>query len=380
MSRDRPVAYDIIPYDPELKGQLADLQRHLWRGDAGANIAYLEWKYEQNPYWKTPLIYLATSGRQVVAMRGMFGSAWEVGAASETFLIPCADDLVIAPEHRNRGLAALITRRAFEDLARGGYECVFSLSPGPVTLVTSLMGGWRQVGPMRPLERRASAGLLERVHAGVSKVPVLWRHADALRWLRHRHPPFSHLDRRDGPGRAPGNRAICLERAPRSPAMADLIRRLGHDGRVRHVRDERYLAWRFRNPLHEYRFLFSGDDGRLDGYLVLQAYRLDRARGVNIVDWEGETRQVRAELLRAAIDWGGFDKLTIWTATLSEEVLALLSAAAFVPAVAGSRSRAPSVLVASTDPAAPAAEPALGGRRLLDVAEWDMRMLYSMAG
>jgi hypothetical protein len=106
--------------------------------------------------------------------------------------------------------------------------------------------------------------------------------------------------------------------------MADLIRRLGHDGRVRHVRDERYLAWRFRNPLHEYRFLFSEADGRLDGYLVLQAYRRDRSRGVNIVDWEGETRQVRAELLRAAVDRGGFDILTIWTA---------------VPALAGSRSR-----------------------------------------
>ena len=86
---DGPVAYDVIPYDPALKGRIADLQRHLWRGDADTNLAYLEWKYEQNPYWTTPLIYLATSGHRVVAMRGMFGSAWEAGAGSEKCLIPC---------------------------------------------------------------------------------------------------------------------------------------------------------------------------------------------------------------------------------------------------------------------------------------------------
>jgi len=30
--------------------------------------------------------------------------------------------------------------------------------------------------------------------------------------------------------------------------------------------------------------------------------------------------------------------------------------------------------------AVPGADPILGGRRLLDLASWDMRMVYSMAG
>jgi GNAT superfamily N-acetyltransferase len=369
------VGYDIIPYDPELKGQIADLQRHLWRGDAGTNIAYLEWKYEQNPYWNAPVIYLAKSGGQVVGMRGMFGSAWEIGA--ETFPIPCDDDLVIEPDHRNHGLAALIMRTAFEDLDRRGHEYVFSLSPGPVTLVSSLVSGWGRVGSMRPLERRRAPRVLERVHSGLTRAPVLWRLAGPLARLRPPRTPFDRVDRRGRPRRPPGSREICLERAPRIGPMADLVRRLGHDGRVRHVRDERYLAWRFRNPLHEYRFLFQGVD-ELEGYLVLQAYRLDRSRGVNIVDWEGMTSRIRADLLRAAIEWGGFDKLTIWTPALTDEALGLLSAAAFVPVTTGPWSRSPNILVASTRQTALA--PALGGRRLLDVAAWDMRMLYSMAG
>jgi GNAT superfamily N-acetyltransferase len=370
------MAYEIVPYDAGLKGQIADLQRHLWGGDADTNMAYLEWKYEHNPYWATPLIYLATSGGRVVGMRGMFGSAWEIGA--ETFPIPCADDLVIAPDHRNRGLASLLMRASFDDLARRGHEYALSLSPGPVTQVMLLVSGWGRVGPMRPLQRRRSASVLRRVHAGLNEVPALWRLADALSRLRPPRPPFSRLDRGGGPRRPPGSREISLERAPRVAAMADLVRRLGHDGRVRHVRDERYLAWRFQNPLHEYRFLFGDGDG-LEGYLVLQAYRMDRSRGVNIVDWEGTTSRIRADLLQAVIDWGGFENLSIWTATLSDEVLGLLSAAAFVPA-AGPGSRSPNVLVASTHRAPLSSDAALGGRRLLDLAEWDMRMLYSMAG
>lgn len=374
------MAYDIIPYDPGLKGQIAELQSHLWRGDAATNIAYLEWKYEQNPYWQAPLVYLVVSGRQVVAMRGMFGSVWEAGPTSEAFPIPCADDLVIAPEHRNRGLVTPLMRAAFDDLARRGYESVFSLSAGPVTLVMSLLDGWTRVGPVRPFERRAAPGLLDRIQTRLTKAPVLWRPAHALRHLRPLHPPFHHLDGRSRHTRTPGTQPIWQERAPRPRSMADLVHRLGHDGRIRHMRDERYLAWRFRNPLHEYRFLFHGDDTVLDGYLVLQTYRLDRSRGVNIVDWEGTTAQVRLELLRAALEWGTFEKLTIWTATLSEEVLGLLSAAAFVPTIVPLGLRATNVLVAPTHPDAAAHDPALGGRRLLDVADWDMRMLYSMAG
>jgi GNAT superfamily N-acetyltransferase len=373
------VVYDIVPYDSGLKAQIADLQRHLWSGDVDANIAYLEWKYERNPYWETPLIYVATCDGRVVGMRGMFGSAWQIGAEGETFAIPCADDFVIAPEHRNRGLSSLIMQAALDGAARTGNAYVFSLSPGPVTLVTSLLSGWSRVGVMRPLRRRRPGNLLQRGHSGLSRVPVLWRLADGLLRLAPRRPPFHRLDRREGHHRLVRDRAIDVERRPRVAAMADLVRRLGHDGRVRHVRDERYLGWRFQNPLHEYRFLFC-EDGGLEGYLVLQAYRGDRRRGVNIVDWESTTAQIRADLLRAAVEWGDFDQLSAWTATLTDEACEQLTAAAFVPPPAGSGRHSPNVLVAATRRAAQGSDPTLGGRRLLELGEWDMRMLYSMAG
>jgi hypothetical protein len=162
--------------------------------------------------------------------------------------------------------------------------------------------------------------------------------------------------------------------------MADLVRRIGHDGRLRHVRDEVYLAWRFRNPQHAYRFLFWDGDG-LEGYLVLQAYRFGSRRVVNIVDCEAMSLRVRVELLGAVIEWGRFRNLAVWTASLPGDMLRQLQDAGFVPLDQGPLGlHQPSVLVRGVREEHGVAVPTLGDRRLLDAATWDIRMVYSMAG
>jgi len=372
--------YEIVGYRPELKGQIAALQRHLWRADEVGNLAYLEWKYERNPYFETPLIHLAMHEGTVVGMRGTFGSRWEIGSPPERFHVPCADDLVIAPAHRNRRLFGRIMTAVLEDAVARGHRCVFSLSPGPVTLAGSLAGGWRPVGPVLEVRRRGRRGTAwrGRLAARMESTPLVWRWARRLPDPPPGRQPFRRLDRRAA--RVPAGRGVWLGLEAQPGAMADLIRRLGHDGRLRHVRDEAYLAWRFANPQHEYRFLFAGRD-RLDGYLVLQAYRFAEDRGVNIVDWEAETPDARRELFRAALDWGRFVELCAWTAALPEPAGGLLREAGFTPADRGPLMRQGVTLLArGLGEAGRATDPMLGDRRLLEASRWDMRMLYSMAG
>ena len=194
------------------------------------------------------------------------------------------------------------------------------------------------------------------------------------------HPagPFARLDR--------GSRHITgplsLRRAPRAAEMAALVARLPWDGRIRHVRDADYLAWRFGNPLHDYRFLFW-DDGGLQGYLVLQRYVSDRAdRGcVNIVDWEASSEAIRTGLLTAALRAGRFTRLHTWTVSASEPLRILLRDQGFVAVEpAGVQARRGGLLVRRLDAANRDAPWMLGSRSLLRIAEWDLRMLYSMAG
>jgi GNAT superfamily N-acetyltransferase len=379
-ARPDATAYDIVRWEPGFKGRVAELQRHLWRGDAALNRAYLEWKYERNPYVDEPLIYLAVRDGEVVGMRGMFGSCWEAGPRAERALIPCADDFVIAPAHRTRGLFRAIMRLAMDDLASRGHACTLSLSAGPVTLAGSLADGWRAVAPMRPAIRDGRRTFLaNRLRSRLGRLPFVWRYAGgSRRALRAR--PFARLDARAHPMRAGDQARVGMGRMPRADLMADLVRRLGHDGRVRHVRDEAYLVWRFANPLHDYRFLYWDSD-RLEGYLVLQASRVDGSRPVNIVDWEGATAEVCTGLLRAALEWGRFPELRTWMSALPTSAAGLLPNAGFVPRQPGRLDRlGPSLLVRPAQPGRTASDLTLGGRRLLEGASWDLRMIYSMAG
>ena len=367
-----------MSYRPDLKGQIARLQRHLWSGDETLNAAYFAWKYERNPYLPVPMVSLALAEGAVVGIRGMFGSCWEVGAGSERFVVPCGDDLVIAPEHRHRGLFGRLMDAAVAEVAAQRHPVTFSLSAGVAATAGSLGRGWRSAASVRDVVRGG---------AGATSLP--WQVARRVRsWPGMRflaraaskalRPPFERLD--TAARRTPAGGAVWCSSKPPAHAMADLIRRQGHDGRLRHVRDAAYLTWKLANPLHGYRVLLAGDD-RLQGYLVLQAYRVAATARVNVVDWEGDDPSVRRALLEAAIDWGRFVALGTWSMSLPEDGKALLAELGFAPVPRHPllpQGTALLVRAVTGSPRAPGL--VLGARPLLDPASWDMRMLYSMAG
>lgn len=366
--------YEIVPYGAMHKGQVAALQTHLWSGDLDRAMRYLEWKYEQNPYLPEPLIYLAFSGGELVGMRGFYGATWEAGSPRASLLVPVADDLVVAPEHRNRGLVTLIMRAAFEDLASRGYQYVLNLSGTPVTVIGSLAMGWKSSGPLEPIMLRQGA---ERVREVLRDTRLLWRFAGSPLLRSAGASPFQRLDRMAQRGLP---RSVSIEREPRLDAMSELVARLGHDGRIRHRRDREYLAWRLRNPLASYRFVYCDGD-RLEGYLVLCApdTSADVPR-VKLVDLEASDPAVRAELLRAVIELGRFPELFVWGVCLPPDARSLLADRGFRPVGLDRRAReAPRLLVKSVAQQHPECPWALGDRTLTELTDWDLRMLYAMA-
>ena len=163
--------------------------------------------------------------------------------------------------------------------------------------------------------------------------------------------------------------------------MAALIARLPWDGRIRHVRDSTYLAWRFRNPMREYRFVFW-DDGGLQGYLVLQRSLSDGADAglVGIADWEAADERVAAALLDVALDRGGFTRVQAWSAGIAPERQATIDAHGFVAAEdSGMRARSKGLLVRRLGLAERDERWSLGSRDLLRIDDWDLRMVYSMS-
>ena len=373
----------IATYRPEHKRSIARLQTGLWSSDTALNTRYLEWKYERNPYVREPLIYVALADGEVVGMRGFHGAKLEAGSPSQTFPALFGDDALIAADYRNRGLVTRIMNAAHADLGSRGHATILSMGSASRMNGMGLMTlGWKSAGGLRPLGRISAKGRRRaRLSGIVARQPLIWRFSDC-RFLASadERRPFRHLDAALAGRRRVPHLPIVVERKPRLDAMVELVERLGHDGRIRQVRDRQYLAWRFDNPMSDFRFVYCGE-GRLDGYLVLgrRASDLGAFDRVYISDFEARDEAVRAGLLRAAIDWGRFPELVAWTATLSEDTLRAFTASGFVPVDTEEAARGfPCVLARRLPDGELAGAWTLGGRRLLDLASWDVRVLFSM--
>jgi hypothetical protein len=336
---------------PDHKHAVAEFQTGLWSKNPGRNLQYLKWKYEHNPYAHEGRIYLAFYNDLLVGMRGFYGSRWEGGVPARQMPVLVADDLLVDEHHRNRGLVMQMMQAAFEGLRDSGARFVLNLSGGTLTVLNSLAMGWKSVGRARPMSRR----------------PVVFVPTRLQRLFRDDRSPFTRFDR-----------AAIGKTEPKPDAMARLIQRIGHDGRLRHVRDRSYFDWRFRNPFREYRFVYAGDE-ELDGYLVLK--REKRAQNVSIVDLEAIDGRVRAGLLKTAVTAGAFRQLGIWTSSADAQMLEQLAALRFKAPDSEPAALGQPFLIRTIELDPPETEWRLeDGRQLLDAGNWDIRMLYSMEG
>ena len=362
--------YEILRYRPDFLPGIATLQQHLWGNSPAANADYLEWKHLLNPFVTEPLVYVVLHAGSVVAMRGLYGAQWEFGESGDTAFVPCASDTVIAPAHRNQGLFARLTATALADLAAAGHAYVLNLSAGPTTLLACLATGWCNAGSLSLLSRRSRPvrvrdklrRLLRRRRPDLDD-----RFAARYRALRRRRDPFRSLDRE-----APRQGGVRFGTEPRPAEMAGLALR-GRANRIRHVRNEAFYSWRFANPGARYRFLFHAGS-RLDGYMVLQAS--PSSGTVRIVDWAGVDENVEGELLRVAIERGRFDRISIWSATLSAAARKLLQDSGFEgePALSVRDDRAV-LLARHVRDGIPREEWKLGAYPILSLASWQLHMI-----
>ncbi len=375
--------YEVVPYHPDLEPEVVELRNLASGGGTAKSRQFLDWKYRQNPLARDSFLYVALHQGRVVGMRGAYGTCWQAGGV-DRIVLPAVDDFAVRPEHRNTGVATLIMRAQHDDLEARGYPFMVALSSGRMTTLASLATGWRSAVSMEPitrfdLRRRIAHELHERLHG----TRVLWRLAPRNDPVVQ--SPTGPFDRLASLGRIPGRETgttIVFERFTRTDAMAALIRRLGHDGRIRQVRDAEFLAWRYRNPWREYGFLCLERADRLDGFLALGRFLEYRPpmNPYHIVDWEGVSPDARAELLRVALRHGRFPEIGAWSATVSTTDQSILAEAGFVPSELESRARGlPCILVRATGSAL-ADEWKLGNRRVVERDSWDLRLLYSMHG
>ncbi len=384
---DKLAGYTFALYESKFRDGVIELQQHLWGNDREKNIAYIAWKYENNPYPDATFIRLALFDGKVVGMSTVYGAQWEVGQPTQKFLCPLQCDIVIHPDHRMRGVGSKLSLLLMDDLARHGSDYIFALSANPGSYAASLRVGFQSVGVVETATQQVGGQRSNPLRAFAAKLPFVKQIYHQLRQRVYVMPPrpsqwlpFETLDMTQALIVEKSKGHIALEKAPRPEAMAELVERLGTDGRIRHTRDSGYFAWRFNNPRSMYRFLFW-ENNQLEGYLVLQAW-LGKYEGVyNIIDWEATSLQAKSDLLLSALENGQFPKLETWSASLPQDVKAMLQERGFhfydATTVASGDAWLPPILIRAVQQDNLPPNWRLVDRDLLKLENWNLRAVYS---
>lgn len=338
---------DCTPAD---HAEICALQEGLWAGGPTGNQAYLEWKYHANPYLDERYTVLARSapaeGAELLGMVGVFGSGWERNG--RRFTLPCLTDTIITSEHRNSPLFHEMVDEVLSRLRRDGVPWLLDFGDQG-TVPAMLFRGWQQVG--------------------VWGQSVLTRPADA--W--HRKP----WDEAPATRGARSGALLTPSRTPDLDAMAEVVRDVPADGRLRVARERAYFDWRASHPLATYYYLVArSETGRAEGYLVGHRSGADTDRGptpTTVVECEARTAEVHADLIRLAHEALPGTRVLMWTRDLADAgagVLADMGAAFIEPTGRPTQDRPlPGLLIRDTG-----ARPVTAG--LSDVGEldaWDFR-------
>jgi len=348
--------YEVIRIEPRYKDGVAELLMPLWGPDREKNAAYLH-------------------RGSVVGVHGHFACCWQAGQPDQKYLCVAGSDAVVHPDHRRHGLLRIQTSMALRELENSAYHFDICLGSNAYTERSSIKLGWKVVEELRSMNRKSWVRGLAR------KIPLIHR---AYHRLYNRSAtqqpsesaiqPFHVLDRNYGRTKNFNQSGIVLEKKPRPEAMAMLVSRQGYDGRIRHVRDQQFYAWRYQNPLSEYRFLFW-EKGGLKGFLVLQQVLHNNSDAIQIVDWEAASVEVLSDLLQTVIHWGGFGSISIWSLTLADDMIKVLTRHGFSGAGKSNSSESSTRIIVK--PLHSGGHWSMGGRDLLDISNWDLRPIYS---
>jgi len=332
---------------------------------------YLRWKHMEFPSGEDPILLAVThdGGREVVGMNGFLPMTWSDGSGGKSTRLACWADFIIHPEHQRKGLGRLLLSETTKVLRERGFSAAISFSQNPISTKLSLGLGWRAVG-LATCARLVSPGSIPGSSValgGRNSVVARGLRFAMRRFGRSSASVFEKFDRR--------KTARPTESAtkPRVEAMALLAATTGAKGRLRLQRTKEYFAWRFKNPIARYRFLYLSQNDQLQGFLILQEF-LTRARGRTVVlDLTAGNAEVAVELLRSAQVQGGFGNMYMLAECIQPEVRKYLMTVGFE--LDGPRNQVPSLIIKPLD----TATGGLSNRVLSSLNSWHFQFIDSDA-
>lgn len=271
----------------------------LWGGNSVKNSSYFKWKYEDNPYTKSPLGIVVLQKGEVVGFRGYFAIRLEVSGKNYKFVALFPGDTCVHPDHRRIGLSVAMGNLAMKEFA-SEYGLFFNTS-----CTRSSLPGYQKMGflPLAPKAYRTRCSLL-----GLIKYILATRENLPLSASQIQFGKFNH---------------ILVSNHPRPDVMSTLVAaQIPKRNLIRLFQDEDFFRWRFGNPRNKYVFYYLMEGEFPEAYIVVGVSPNNR-RGY-ILDYAEKKESGIREILQYVIKAKDFNLLSIYNFCLDNALTQVL--------------------------------------------------------
>ncbi len=294
----------IVKYSPGNKEAALELLSLLWTHLSKEDQKQLfEWRYEQNPYSDNPHIYLAITGKEVVAFRAFVMQPFVHSATGRLQSFTPADTIV-HPTYRGQGLFKALNGMFLKDVSNAlkGDAIIFNLSSNEESTPANIKQGWQATNGIKRFALKFSFPnfMLIKMFGQRTKDP---------------EPVFLKKC------------FIELGQSPRPYAMALCAEKYRSPYKLSHLRDTKYFNWRYAFKKDKYIFAYLWQDGELLAYLVLEKRSDTQYLLLEYAAADGITLK---KVLRFVMKKQRIPFLRTWA--LSDDDSSLLSRCGFIPA------------------------------------------------
>lgn len=265
--------------------------------------ACFHWRYEQNPYAKNALIYLAVDGDKVIGFRAFVEQTFISGASLPIKLFTPADAIVL-PAYRRQGIFYALGVAALNTIRESTNEqcIVVNLSSNEYSTPANIKHGWLATNGIKRFAIKVSL-----------KNYFLRKITHAIK------PNNTHCSK---------NGFIFEISSILKPAdMAKCARNYRLPGKISHIRDVAYFKWRYSFQSEKFFFSYCYKDDEIMAYIVLE--KVSDTQYL-LLEFFAKDSATLAKTIHHVINRVQIPFLRTWV--LNDSDLRLLSYCGFIPA------------------------------------------------
>jgi hypothetical protein len=204
------------------------------------------WRYENNPYIKSPLIYLAIYNENVIGIRAYVIQKFI--CQDNEFNIASAADAVIHPSFRKRGIFSTLNHFSINDIKNNynNYKIpiILNLSSNEISTHVNLKYGWRPIGFKSNIVKYSLFNMFIRLFINNSVQNNYIIHCEKYKVIVSKN--------------------ILIDQ------LVNLSMRQYPSRRITNKRDELYYKWRYNFQRYRYHYVYCYDKESLVGYLIIK--------------------------------------------------------------------------------------------------------------